>query len=303
MRFSTLISALLFTTAFMGRPSIPDSGVSVAGRVLWFSGKQSQGLRQDQSGDLLVSGRKLAFQKPVRRLHAAAYYPDSRVLVSIDGNAVTQLYEQSGKLMRLKQTRPPHRLTGAYARRGHIHPVRVRFCSIPGLVYLTWSYPEPSVPIQVASQFSERIALGTRASNWHAVTAEDAEFLQYTYRTVAKRLLQLFMPNGKEIIVRLPGELAEPIGDSIPHYVSLEPVFVLPDRAIICKTRNGWSMHNFSGNLISYFPAGHLGKWGWREPFYYKGHFYVAQTCKGFFYYRMDVSRGKLLYAGEDLPR
>lgn len=273
--------------------------------TVWFSGKESRGLRQDSAGSLIVLRGKLPLEKPVARLYAAAYYPSVGTLVTIDENAVTQLYEQSGSLIRLKQTRPPHRMKGAYGKRGPIHPIRVRFCNVPGLVYLTWSYPEPSVPIQVATQYSERIALGPRASNWHAVTTDDSDvkFLPYTYRIASRRSVHLFMPDGKRIIVRLPGELAEPIGDSAPPYVELEPVSVLPGRAIICKTRNGWSMHNFNGNLISYFPSGHLGNWGWSEPFYHKGHLYVAQMCKGAWYYRMDVLAGKLVYVGENLPR
>jgi len=269
--------------------------------VVWFSGEKSQGLKQDSGGNLLISGRKLTIQKPVTRLYAAAYYPAVGVLVTVDGKAVTRLYEATGKLPKLMETRPPRAIENPGWERSPIRPVTVRFSSIPGLVYLTWSYPEPSVPVQMCTRFSERLALGHWARNWHAVTPRDENVLSLAqpYRIASDRSFDLFMSDGKKVVVRLPGPLGEL---EAPPYFRLEPVFVIPGRAIICKTRNGWSLHNLNGSLISYFPCGPAGNQGWLEPFFRNGHYYVAQACKGLYYWRMQVSTGRLVYVGEDLP-
>ena len=281
------------------------SKVSKTTQVFWFSDEKSQGLRQDSSGYLYVSDRKLPIKKPVGRLFAAAYYQSTGTLVTVDYNSNTHLYERAGKLLKLKQTTPPHEMDVPHSHNKHIRPVFVHFCNKPGLIYLTWSYPESSVPLQIRTRYSERLVLGSWARDWHAATTENprVSFLDYTYRMASPRSVHLFMPNGKKIIVRLPGQLSKPLRTP-PYYIDLEPVFVIPGRAIICKIHNGWSMHDLKGNLIRHFHFGRMGYWEWHEPFYRNGHFYIPLIGpKSAEYYRMDIPTGKLVNVGEHFPQ
>jgi hypothetical protein len=156
----------------------------------------------------------------------------------------------------------------------------------------------------VGTQFSERKALGLGAYDWHAATTEnrDVRFLDYTYQTTSAKSLSLYMPNGKKIDVRLREELASWMG-SEPSWLGLEPVFVIPERAIICKTKDGWAMFNPKGKPIKYFPSAHLKNGAWHEPVYHKGQFYVCQSSQGAWCYRMDVASGKLVYVGSRVPQ
>lgn len=305
MRWAGTVLAVVVVIGAPGALASPPVQTAKPSQVVWFSGKTSHGMRQDSAGNLFAARRKLAVAERLGRLFAAAYYPRSDVLVTVDGQAVARLYERGGKLLKLKQTGPAHEFKGQHLVGGPIHSESVRFCRIPGLVYLTWSHPEPSTPVQVSTQLSERLALGARARNWHAVTAEypNVSFLGYTYQIASPNSLRLYGPDGKSIVLRLPGQLAEAMGTLPAPYVRLEPVFVLQGRAIICKTRNGWSLHNLKGALVSYFPCGRLGNWGWHEPLYRNGHYYAVQTSKGAWYYRMDVPTGKLVYVGENIPQ
>lgn len=307
MRFVGAILALAVIAATtIGQSFAADpqgARTSRAAQIVWFSGEESQGLRQDAEGNLVTSRQQLALRKPVAKLCAAAYYPDVGTLVTVDGDAVTRLYEKTGTLLELTQTRPPHEPEDARQRHGHIRPIAVRFCKIPGLVYLTWSYPEPRslAMVQTSWQHSERLALGARARGWHAVTTENpkVKFLEYTYQVPSRKSVHLIMPDGKQIIVRLPDQLAEHRGPSVER----EPVFVVPGRAIFCQTRGGWSMHDFKGNPIRYFPSPRRALGSWREPFYHNGHFYVSEVMPGWSYYRFDVERGKMTYVGAELPQ
>jgi len=304
-RTSVVLVVAVSALAATGRSLAADTQeaqTTGAAQVVWFSHGVTRGLQQEADGRL-VAGQPLALQQPAGKVYAAAYYPAARTLATVDEHAVTRLYERAGDVLALTQTRPPHEPDPRY-RLGPIRPVSARFSRIPGLVYLTWSYPEPRTPVQTGWQYSERLALGTRARNWHAVTADDSRvvFLEYTYRVLSSRFLELFPPDGKRIVIRLPAPLGT-VRDGTPPYLGSEPVFVLPGRAIICKIRSGWSLHSRYGQLIRYFPLGRTDNWGWYGTTYQNGHFYVFQAVKGFLFYQMDIRAGKLTYVGRSLPR
>ena len=289
--------------------SAPVVKASQVTRVVWFAGRENRGLRQNSAGDLFVSRHRLAIDGAVPRLYAAACYPGAGTLVTVDANAVTRLYEGTGESLKLMETRRPRRDVQLRSRR-HVRPMAVGFCNVPGLVYLTWTFREERDTgtanlRQIPTAFTERIALGSRAHGWHAVRTETqlvwpaASFMKCTYRMASARSVYLFMPDGNKIFVRLPSQLAPR-----PLYGDSEPVSVIPGRAIICKTRNGWSMYNLKGNLVRYFPFGRLACGEWHEPIYRSGHFYVPlYGAKSAGYYRMDIPTGKLVDVGSSFPQ
>jgi hypothetical protein len=286
--------------------------------LVWFSGRQSQGLRQDSSNNLIAMGSKLRLERRPVRLSASAYYPRLGVLVTVDEGAVTTLYEAKGGVLKTAELRPPNRRDSPFGRR-RSEPVRtrlVRFSNVPGLLYVTWEYPELSRSmscIQVATVFTERLAMGRQARKWHAVLYEDSDdgSLEQVYEVAPNNTVHLFTSQGKKAYyTRLSSaiglnpyttlRLPEPLAESSP-YPRWEAVTIIPNRVIICETRRGWSLHNLDGRRIAYCSG--LGKgYGWHLPFYRNGNYYVNQVTCGYSVYRMDFQRGKLVYFGSRMP-
>jgi hypothetical protein len=301
-----------FAAAFRGAKVSKGARAPKAASVVWFSGESSQGLEQDRRGNLLTSGQRLPVRKRVRDLYAAAYYAEAGVLVTVDGKAVTRLYERRGTRLELTQRRPPHEPERiGRGRRGEapISPYSVRFSRIPGLVYLTWAYPRPKTPLQTAWTHAERLELGDLARGWHAVPAGKprVQFLEYAYQVLSPRSVRLSMPGGERIALRLPAPLAGygPAPDTDAHW---EPVTVIRNQAIICQTTTGWSKHDFEGRLTGtiVLPAAErerhrLGRW--RLVFYHGGQFYAADNIPGPSYYRLNFAENRMARVPDDLHR
>lgn len=273
-------------------------------QVVWFAGKEKHGLRQDSSGDLFVGSRRLALDETRAKLYAAACYLGAQALVTVDANAVTRLYERRGDSLVLNQTKEP----GA-----RVWTCGAGFCNVPGLVYLTTTSqdPNPSGCIsnmkQVQTVFTNRIALGSRATDWHAVQTEpmgvwpSSSFMHCTYEMTSPRLLRVYLPDARQAAVHLSDQLVPPT-----TYQNIEPVTVALGRAIICRTRKGWSMYDIRGHLVRFFPVGQRGHDAvLGNPFYARGYFYVPQSFPQSHveYYRMDIPTGKLVDVGQNYPR
>lgn len=310
-----IASAIAITVAIA---AINRADTALPTDLVWFSGHNSHGLRQDSSNNLIAGDRKLRLaQRPVR-LSAAAYYPHFGVLVTVDEGAVTTRYEAKGGVLKLAQTRPPNRRDSSFARRRSepIKTLSVRFSNVPGLLYVTWDYPELARSmscIQVATAFTERLALSRQAQHWHAVMGEEFSdsLLGQVYEVAPNNTVYLFPSEGKNTYytqlssaiglnphttLRLP----EPLTESSP-YTEWEAVTIIPNRAIICETRHGWSLHDLDGKRIAYCSG--LGKGhGWHPPFYRNGNYYVNEVTCGYSVYRMDFQRGKLQYFGTRMP-
>jgi hypothetical protein len=282
-----------FAAAVKGAKVSKGASAPKAASVGWFSGESSQGLEQDRRGNLLASGQPLPVRKRVRGLYAAAYYPGAGVLVTVDGKAVARLYERKGTRLELS-----------------IFPVSVRFSRIPGLVYLIWSYPEPRMAAQLQTSWrhAERLALGSSANGWHAVTTEDprAKLLDYAYQVPSRTSVRLLMPDAKRIALQLPAPLASWRPGQDTDF-DREPVTVIPGQSIVCQTTAGWSLHSMGGRLVYaiVLPASEkrthtLGHW--HEPFYHHGQFYVAEVVPSLSYYRLDFAQGKMVRLKGDLP-
>lgn len=270
-------------------------------QVVWFSGKESHGLRQDSKGSLLVGHHWLVVKGTMPKLYAAVCFPAASALVTVDGHATTRLYERQGESLVLGQTRKPG---------GRVWPCGATFCRIPGLVYLTTTLQDPRSHdhryscIQVQTVFTDRVAMGAKARDWHAVQVEPKNvwpgpsFMKCTYEVSSPKSLLVHLPEGKEAKVQLSDQLVPPT-----NYGEIEPVTVSPGRAIICRTRKGWAVYDMNGGFVRFFPVGQLGRFAeLGHPFYAKGHFYVPQIVPQSHveYYRMDLATGKLVDAGPE---
>jgi hypothetical protein len=267
-------------------------------QLRWFAAGAKQGLWQDKQGNLQTEKQKLAVNKPISDLYAAAYYPVNELLVTVDKKSLARLYRKNDKQFELVETGIPYDLK--YYQDLTMRPVEVYFSEIPGLLYVSWTVRPAHDFAQVVMDHTDRYALGKQARDWHIANMLhrwSASQLQtstraYRYHTGVDNTVQVMTPDDSTITLQLSNPLADTWN---LMYMQLEPVTIINDKVIFAQTRKGWSMHDITGKSIRFFPTDETG---WGQPFFYDGHYYTEKVDirgRERFYYLFAVQRGELI--------
>lgn len=256
----------------------------------------SEGLSQDTKGNLIYSGKILRVSHKIEhKLVAAIYYPDEQILMTVDNCSTVSLYEMKTGVLHQQKTWSPKdksRIDTVY------------FTKVPGLMYICYIdlatekqlKKEPFTQIY-ADRFA-RVAFYDTTDGHEGIPLNDSSWQEpvrlldgYYYQNSRITMLH----NGKKDIKLV---LTDPLDEPFPCTPKSfhQAVFVFPDKGIVSKTKNGWSLNKSDGSLIKWFSTKSLTDLCWNWPTYNNGRFIVhGRNGPDDIPYEMNTSTGRLV--------
>lgn len=243
---------------------------------------------------LFFAQKRLPFDTVPRDLASAAYYEKSGLLVTVSSAAQVALYEtKDGKLVEKAKHESPD------------SSVRiVMFTRVPGLLYLYCTDLKRAEMLkknrfmQMTSESASRIALTDEAQKYEALPGKPSpgEALSACFRLNAGKSVPFSLKPGEWHTL----ELSEPLGDPFcggPEDTMAANVFAF-EKQIVCRTKNGWSVHELDGRLVKHFADPKIDKnliWWMRPTQTEKGITITARDGPGGKTYRLDIQSGQLV--------
>lgn len=156
--------------------------------------------------------------------------------------------------------------------------------------------------LQMNSDYHTRLALLPGADSYFGIPEKyDWEKVPFNtclaacYRLEkAGKTIQISLAPNQLITLELPEALAEPYRSG-PGDALAEAVFVIPQRGILCRTTEGWSLHDVKGKPVKWFSTIGIQNGWWTHPVYENDAFQVYyQIGPGGSFYKLDIESGLL---------
>jgi hypothetical protein len=255
-------------------------------------GDNTQGLRQS-AGALFFDNVPLKLDQAPGSCFGAAYYPLAGVLVIVENNGTTLLFQGNNHTLKAKNV---------WNAEENVRTNGIRFGRVPGLLYIhgtnldVAAFLEKVPDQQTSAKRLFRVTLTEESTEWHAIDVGELKgvVIEGCYRKTVSGV-QLSLAEAQWVNLELPEPLESSVAVSTEPPGVMQSIFIFPGRAVVSRTRSGWAINAPDGTLRKTFSSPEGDGW-WHPPKLENNQFVAFRSLgPGGDLFRFDESAGKLV--------
>jgi hypothetical protein len=259
---------------------------------VWFCGTHFYGL-EISSGSLVYKKNVLIVKPMPERIFAAAYYPDTGIIIIVCRDGTAYHFTLKGKIfVQTVRIIPQRKERVEIVTFTRLHTLCYIFSTDLAIEDEIRRSPER----QIYSDLFRKVTFTDEAKKVDAIRrSPDDTLLPGGICIFMGNSVYLELGDSVQLTLDSPDQFARPYREGPGDYFA-ESIFIFPDKGILCRTTNGWSFFNPDGTFAAFFSTDGITFTWWGKPVIRKGRITVtARSGPQSVEYYFDIPSEKLI--------